>query len=648
MRWSLCATLALLCWLAVPAWGQSGDERILAAREAASRGDTARLAQMMMTPSDHVLEPYVTYWWLATRIARQSEVVAPGDVHDFLRANEGSWLAEKLRADWLKRLARDSQWATFSDEYPRLAQPDQELQCDRLQATSLGDPALLSALQAQWLTLLDAPDACLTVMQAMVASGRMSDDDVLWRARRLIETRRLTAARNTLAWARNEVVDSPALSAAFDNPIRFLAGPARRNTGSAAAREAILAAVARLARSDVEAAESRWREVDTRNFSASDRAYVAGQLGWLFALAHDRRALGWFAQANGIPLNADQQAWYVRAALRAGDWALVRSTIESLPAAQRDQPEWVYWYGRALAAQGLTTDAQARYQRIAGGVDFFSLLATEALGQRAAWPVAALPASDQELAAVRAQPGVQRTLALLQLDLRTEALREWSWTLRGADDRHLLASAELMRQLGYYDRAIAAAERTRAQHDFGLRYLAPYYDTFAPAARSSSLSLPWVYGLVRQESRFHPVVRSSAGAQGLMQIMPATGRYVARKIGMADYQHSGLSEIDTNIQLGTAYLRMILDSLGDQPVLAAAAYNAGPARARRWRDDKPMEGALYVETIPIVETRDYVEKVMANAVSYAILFNGKPTSLTRSLGTILPAGATEAKADSQP
>ena len=218
-------------------------------------------------------------------------------------------------------------------------------------------------------------------------------------------------------------------------------------------------------------------------------------------------------------------------------------------------------------------------------------------------------------------------------------MREWSWYLRGMDDRQLLAAAQFARRQGAIDRAIAAAERTQLQHDYTLRYPAPFRDEIGAKAREASLDDAWVYGLMRQESRFVMEARSQVGARGLMQLMPTTARWVARKIGYSDYHPSRVAEIDTNVTLGTSYLKMVLDALDNHPVLASAAYNAGPNRARKWRADRALEGAIYAETIPFNETRDYVKKVMSNATYYAVLFEEKPVSLKARLGVIKPAGS---------
>ena len=184
--------------------------------------------------------------------------------------------------------------------------------------------------------------------------------------------------------------------------------------------------------------------------------------------------------------------------------------------------------------------------------------------------------------------------------------------------------------------AINTAERTDPQANYDLRFLTPYRQLIEPQVHQQGLDMAWVYGLMRQESRFIAPARSSAGAQGLMQVMPATGKWVARKIGLAGYHQGMLTDPDTNVLLGTSYMRLILEDLDDHPVLASAGYNAGPGRARKWRDERPLEGAIYAETIPFDETRDYVKKVMANAVIYAAMLEAKPQSLKARLGTISP------------
>lgn len=638
MKFRLCAALAALLWLTAPVRADSGDERILSARDAASRGDTTRLATLAEHPGNHVLEPYIQYWLLSARLARSSEPVPTDTINDFLQQNNNTWLAERLRQDWLKRLARDTNWGNFQAEYLLLAQPDQDLQCSAVLAG--GDIAIDAqrTVEAQWLNWLDVPDSCARVYRALVDSGRFGTEDIWQRFRRQVETKRYTPARQTLSWLQEGAVpNSNTLAQVFDNPTRYLASANAQSPGSRAERELTMAAITRLSRTDPRDALARWRTLSSGAYRDEDRAYVAGQLGWGAALSQLDEALPLYLQAKGVAMSDEQRAWNVRAALRAGDWAAVRMAIEAMPAPLCDQPEWVYWQGRALSQLGRQQEARALFSRYAGQASFYGILSAEALGQTVRWP-ASKRATSQELANVQANGGIRRALALWNIGMRTESVREWNWVLRSADDRFLLAAAEYARSIDLYDRAINTAERTREQHDYALRYLAPYYDTFSRYANDQGLNLAWVYGLTRQESRFQPVARSGAGAQGLMQVMPATGKWIAKKQGWRDYDGSWLARVDTNIQVGCAYLRHIMDLLGNQMVVASAAYNAGPGRARRWQSSQPMEGAIYAETIPITETRDYVKKVMANSVLYDTLLTGHSSSLLKRLGKVSSGG----------
>jgi soluble lytic murein transglycosylase len=233
-----------------------------------------------------------------------------------------------------------------------------------------------------------------------------------------------------------------------------------------------------------------------------------------------------------------------------------------------------------------------------------------------------------------ARPSTQRTLALYRMDLRTDALREWAWAVRNFDDKQLLTAAEIARRNQMYDRAINTADRTVQLHDFSLRYLAPYRDALRGHILQNKLEEAWVYGLMRQESRFVSQAKSNVGAAGLMQVMPATARWIARKLGMRNYRKKLDSQMEGNLVLGTYYMKTVLGWFDNNPVLASAAYNAGPSRARQWRGDIPLEGAIYTETIPFTETRDYVKKVMSNTVYYAQQFGQPLHSLKQRLGIV--------------
>jgi len=226
------------------------------------------------------------------------------------------------------------------------------------------------------------------------------------------------------------------------------------------------------------------------------------------------------------------------------------------------------------------------------------------------------------------------------MNLRFEGIREWNWELRKMDERQHLAAAEFARQKDVLDRMVNTSDRTRVEVDFVQRFPTPFRSVMLTNTQALGLDMAWVYGLIRQESRFIMNARSHVGASGLMQIMPATARFVARKIGLDSFNPSRVNEIDTNILLGTNYLNMVLADLDGSQALASAAYNAGPGRPRAWRATlkRPVEGAIFAESIPFAETRGYVKNVLSNATYYAALFENNAQSLKGRLGVVAPKG----------
>jgi soluble lytic murein transglycosylase len=400
-------------------------------------------------------------------------------------------------------------------------------------------------------------------------------------------------------------------------------------------RAIVLFALQRLAKQSLDLASARWNKI-APYFPAPEQHYFYGRLAYEAARDLDDRALQWYKAAANTPLDEEQSAWRVRAALRAQDWPEVLASINAMSDEQQGDAAWRYWKARALQALGRSVEARNIYLPLSGEYHFYGLLAGEELAGTPVMSqaVATYKPDSHAIAEMEALPGVQRTLALYRTGLRNEALEEWRWLVRNLNDRELLTAAEIAFRNEMYDRAIGAADLTVNVHDFSLRYLAPYRDVLQEHIQEYSLEEAWVYGLMRQESRFVSSAKSGAGAAGLMQIMPSTARWVASKLGLKSYRKSLIHQLDTNLRLGTYYMKSVLSQFDDSPVLATAAYNAGPSRARQWRGDRPMEGAIYTETIPFGETRDYVKKVLSNTMYYSIQFNAPLRSLKKRLGVV--------------
>lgn len=640
--------LVMLCMLAAfsgvcVALELSSDKSFVAARTAFHKADRANLNKAIVALDGHALQPWAQYWRLRLSLDDKSRADDDG-IAAFLNANAGTYLAERLRGDWLRNLGERADWQNFNREYLALVQREVDIDCYAAQAANAPD-----RVRGVWLSGQDIPRACDAVVTQLVASGGLTVEEVWQRLRRKMEGRKIDLAKDAAFLPDSEGFDGKGLEAISKRPDAWLnkigsgANVAYASRGN---RERTLFALQRLAQTDAQKAAQRLAQLElvAPQFSAEERAYGWGQIALAAALKHQPEALRWFETGSGLaPSTATdfQLAWQARAALRAQDWKAVQRAIARMPPDLANTPDWIYWKARALVATGEAAEATKLYQKIAGQTNFYGTLASDELGRVTTLPPQASAPTRVELAAASVRPGLQRALALFRLDMRTEGLKEWSWALRDLNDRELLAAAEFARAEGVLDRAIHTADRTTAQHDYSLRYLAPFRDQVDPATKRLALDGAWVYGLMRQESRFVSAAKSSVGAQGLMQVMPATAKWVARQIGMHSFQPKRTTDLNTNIELGTNYLKIVLDSLDNQPVLASAAYNAGPGRARKWRDQNAMEGAIYAETIPFTETRDYVKKVMCNTVYYSALFNDQPKSLKARLGVVSARGQTE-------
>ena len=635
---SLAATLSAAALSAAPAFGASADQSLLGAYDAYRAGDPMKLSRHAKRLEGHVLTPWVEYWRLSLRL----EDAPANDVRKFLSAYGDTYVGELLRTEWSKVLGKRGDWTELDRLTAHFGGDDLEIRCYAFLSRALrGDESALNEGQAaMWLEPRELPPGCEKLAEKLWKDNRLSVSEVWQRVRVLFENGQTTAAKEALGYLpKNEAPDERALAEAARHPKRLLER-LPKNMDKRATREVVVLAAIRQARNDPEEAAEALAGPLARHLSEADLRYLWGRVAYEGARQHHEDALKWYAQAGDARLDDEQLAWKVRAALRRGHWQTVRDTIDHMSLEVRRYSAWTYWYARALAAHGEETASRAYYLRIAGQADYYGLLADEELGYVGTLPEAKYVPTEDEVEKAKRDAGLARAMELIRLGLRTEGVKEWSFAIRRFDDVQLLAAAELARRAEIYDRTIHTADRTVRTHNYSLRYPVPFKDVFTEYAKSHGLDEAWVLGLARQESRFIADARSSAGAAGIMQLMPRTARFVASKIGMRRFRHRDVTNIETNVQLGSRYMKLVLDQLG-HPVLASTAYNAGPSRARRWRDAKPLEGAIYIENIPFLETRDYVRKVMANSVLYSAVLQKQPVPLKVRLGTISARDGTE-------
>jgi soluble lytic murein transglycosylase len=618
---------------------RASDAAVKDASEGFRLGEMGRITAALSQVRGHVLEGYVEYWALRLNIGLSQ----PADVERFLEKYKGTAVGERLRVDWLKQLGRTEQWADFARIGTGFDTDDSEASCYRTTSIAREASLTLAVPSGVWAPTLT--EACAQAFAALAEKNRVTTEDVIWRFRTSADGGTFLAAQRIAAALPDSARPSDdLLQRAHSNPDLMIkmGGP----SPTRAQREAAMYAITKFARNDVVKARTAWLAVKNR-FSEDEQRYAAAQLAYASARRLDTdEAMTWFRRAGTeqdlTRMNDAQAAWIARAAMREGLWGEVLRAINAMSVSingGQSDPTWRYWRARALSELNDKQGAQAIYAELAKEFHFYGLLSAEEIKAPLPSPdtlkAGAIKISPQDIQRYDNLPAAKRVIKLSELGLRADASREWYSVVKNFNDNDSLIASEWMRRKGLWDRSINTAEKTVAQHDFGLRFQTPYNDEIRKAATAVNLDHSLAFGLIRQESRFWAEAVSSAGALGLMQVMPSTGKWIAQQLGLRDYRPSQLTDISISTNFGAYYLKNALNTQGGSEPLAAAAYNAGGGRARLWRDERrALDGAIYAESIPFNETRDYVKKVLTNAVWYAHLYGAGETSLKRRLGVI--------------
>ena len=622
------------------------DEAVLEMKEAFRKSDRKRLSALLPQARGHVLEPWAAYWELRARMPDTSN----DEIRAFLRKYAGTYQEDRLRNDWLLLLGQVRDWTTFMAEYPSFRMnDDREVRCYALLTDFNASGADVAAqVKTLWLAQRDADDGCAHAAEELLKARKMTPEVAWQRARGGMESGRLSVVTQAIGLLNPNWTHK--VMTIYSGPARYL--DEKHTALLPRTKELVTLALVRLAADDPTAAAEqvgklRWRTQLTQE----ERSFVWGVIGKRAAMRLSDEAPGYFANAQDKYLQPEHLEWKVRAALRAGQWAQVLDATAAMDESQRLDPTWIYWRARALMSAGRPAPDRALatqlLESIASVRGFYEQLALEELGRKITVPPTPPALSDKEKETARTNPALVRSAYAIGLGLRGEGNREWNYAVRlhepgGMDDRNLLAAADLACAREDWQNCINTSERTRGFMAFDQRFPMPMHDAVLPRSREIGLDPAYVYGLIRQESRFLMDARSGVGASGLMQVMPATARWTAKKIGMTDFKPQQINDRDINIAIGTAYLKLALDDFAGSMPLAAAAYNAGPGRPRNWRNGPVIEAAIWAENIPFTETRDYVKKVLSNTTNYAAITTGQPQSLKARLGMVGPRASNAA------
>ena len=617
----------------------AADEQFNDALQAANAGNIGLLQQFQTSMQNDVLGYYPEYWSLNVNLAIQPA----SNIVNFAQRYPQSAMAEKLAADYVEEKVKQADFATAQPVLQYVSNADQAESCAVAQVRAKsGDSLVFAEYKDVWLNTNSQPEPCMGLGRMMLSSPLMTEQDRqqrLWGQLRAGQSGQALATAQTLGMS----LSLSQLNQIQANPLNYLWSAPKV---SATDHAYLVFALGRLADSDLNTAiSSVQRAAQGTPVQVQKALYrVVGYIGGTTVMKNNfnREVLDYLDASYGLPFSAEEAEIYARQAIRFSSWESLIRAIDAMSVSQKQEDRWQYWLARASEQRGdagSKRTAQEIFKRLAQGDDYHNLLAKDHLGQSYNNIPNNVQPSNSDIQRLNQDIHFSRAFALRRVNAPDNYInREWNWAVRQAylkhDDGLLLAAAKRATDMGWYDRAIYAADRTENKHNYAYRYAMPHQSYVVSHSRNAGIDPAWAYGLMRQESRFVSHARSHVGAGGLMQIMPDTAKLVAGQMGET-YNPAALTDMNTNIRYGTFYLSMIQSQLSNSPVLATAGYNAGPNRARRWQPDvQPIAADQYTETIPLIETRDYVKHVMTNATHYGVLLGQGAQSIEKRMNII--------------
>lgn len=615
--------LALFCCLFLPAAtalantsGQQASQRsdFVKAWEAARRGDRATTEALMPGLTNYILYPYLEY---NTLLSKRS-TVNPDEMAAFLEAHQGWAFTGGLERAWLRAQGQRRNWDTVL-KYGQ-GQSDTRIRCylARARLARGHKDGLESEAQSLWLAGQSQPKECDPLFDWLIAEGGVSSSLAWARIKLAFDERNPGLARylkrfldaSAIPWADRWIDQDRARYARLDRASNWA------DTGWS--QDITSYGLRRLARSDGDRAWNHFNALDGHfDWSEAERASILREIAVWSAVEGTG---GIFERMRAVPADyrdGTMLEWWARAGIAKADWGEVTGAVEQMDESLRDDDRWQYWWARAALEQGQTEAGQAVMQSVANRATYYGFLAADQLDD----PYYICPetpsVAPMEIASIRARPDIARSLELRRAGIDNWARSEWALATRRLDVQGLRAAAGLAMEEDWPDVVILALADSGDFNWYEWRFPVAHQQAIQQYAATNNLDPSWVMGLMRSESAMAADAVSSAGARGLMQLMPGTAQRLSRRHGIGYQGSHQLFQPDYNIQLGTAYLREMLDEYSDNRVLATGAYNAGPGAVDRWLDgSRPSEAAAWIETISYFETREYIPRVLAFSAIY--------------------------------
>ncbi|MEM7026737.1 MAG: transglycosylase SLT domain-containing protein [Pseudomonadota bacterium] len=562
---------------------------------------------------DYPLHSYLRYEYVRKNLwkVKDDEMIA------FLNNHADLPMTESLRTSWLKLLYKRKHWQTFLDHY--VPQKNDTLRCQQLQARiNIGNhDYLIEDTRTIWLSGKSLPPQCDKAFELLYASSLVTNELVWQRIRLAMQNNKPQLAGYLKKRLDDDYQDMAAAWINIHNrPDKYTR--ASKLPDNEIGREILMHGIMRLAKNNVELAVKRVKLL------ANQYSFLPGEVADLDRMIAVRAAKRKSPLAEELldaidtyHVNDEVFHYRLRVALKKLDWPLLRRWTKGNPSDEDINQRWRYWHARALENTGDPDQANLIYEELSEERDYYGFLSADKLDKEYSMEHYPMPPNEEALQRVADLPAIQRAYELYMLESGYPARREWYHALGKMTTYQMQMAAKLATQWGWHDRAIFTMARANAYDDLVLRFPVIFEKLLDKYAKERNIDRSWVYGLVRAESAFIEDVRSPAGALGLMQVMPKTGQMTARKIGLKNFHSSKLKKAETNVPIGTAYMKEMLERFDGNMVLATAAYNAGPHRVDKWLPKSGCsEPDVWIEQIPFKETRKYVSRVLTYANIY--------------------------------
>lgn len=635
MRTTITALLITLLLVPLPLQAGSLDDQrktFLAAEKAWQEDDTESYEKLKSSLGDYPLRLYLDYAELKKRFGKADNK----EIENFIEANRDSTPGQKIRIRYLNRLADRKKWKGFLKWFDPKVDTGPNIVCKQLTALIKSGKGSKSYKQigAIWLTATSRPKSCDAVFNYWKKKGKLTRDLVWQRADLAIRHGKPKLAKSLSKYLKKSDRNwLHLLIKVRTHPEATLV----KLKGKHPFKGKMLGyGLARLAESDPDKAIEMHTKL-VSGLPGKQRCHTDTRLARALQRKDGEPVYAFFNTVKSCPGHTELHEARLKAALLRQRWEDVITWYLEAPESMRSETNWKYWYARALDQTGEKTAARDLFGKLAKDRSFYAYLAADQLGHNYHWNHR--PATSDSLDKIRKHPSMLRIRELYHHERDTEGRREWNYLVKELDKQQLVAAAVLFDKWGIHDRAIFTISKAGYWDDLHIRFPVRHKRLVTSLAKKRGIDPKWAFAILRQESAFMQDANSSAGALGLMQLMPKTARHVAKQLKIKRPKKDDILKPEINIKLGTGYLAEMLEKFGNL-ALATAAYNAGPHRVSNWLYDTQLPGDIWIELIPFTETRRYVRRVMTYASIYDRLLGGKRRGIETRVGTA-PANPVE-------